>query len=534
MDASTNSNATWSLISKWIHECRTRHPKCTKTTETVPWQPTRLLYVGNDQTPALNLHISDRAIPAEPYLSLSHCWGKIQIKRLLTADMKSMIENIEIRDLPKTFRDAIAITRKLGVRFLWIDSLCIVQDSVEDWQTEALTMQDVYRYAQLNIAATGSTDGNGGCFVTRDPLLVQSLHVNASWKGDSGSYCISNSAFWRHGVNRAPLNTRAWVLQERVLAPRTLHFGADQVYWECNEKNACETFPDGVPASMIDETDTPRIQAAEDASADGDGARLRCFSEEWFGLLRPDPAMKYYDMWSNTVTAYTRCHLTYGTDKLIALSGVVKQFQDLLQDEYLAGIWKRHLPYHLLWFKERPSLTQRATDSQNYRAPSWSWASVDGEIMDYPISNIDGAKLLIQIKEIQTYAVNVDTTGQCKGGLLRLRAFLKPAKCSKVEDDDLHFITFDSEDSGGGMYEGLYQTFAFPDYVDISQSPDIFCMPIHTFEFGEEESRTYGLILEKTGEDEATFKRVGQFKSEFDDCRIFDQAILQLEDVVII
>ncbi|KAH6681907.1 hypothetical protein B0J14DRAFT_680105 [Halenospora varia] len=199
-------------------------------------------------------------------------------------------------------------------------------------------MQDIYRYAQLNIAAAGSADGNGGCFVTRDPLLVKVLHVNASWKWGPGSYSISNFAIWRHGINRAPLNTRVWVLQERVLAHRTIHFGSDQVYWECNEKNACETFPDGVSANIIDETGTPRIHAAEYASAHRDRSRLRCFSEEWVGLLRPDPAMKYHDIWPNTVTAYTRRHLMYGTDKLIALFGVMKQFQNLLQDEYLAGI----------------------------------------------------------------------------------------------------------------------------------------------------------------------------------------------------
>lgn len=111
--------------------------------------------------------------------------------------------------------------------------------------------------------------------------------------------------------------------------------------------------------------------------------------------------------------------------------------------------------------------------------------------------------------DIHTHATNVDTTGQCKGGLLRLRAFFKPAKWDKVEDDDLHFITFGSEDSGGGMYEGLYQTWTFPDYVGISQSPDIFCLPIHTFEFGGQESRTFGLILEQAGKNERIFKRVG-------------------------
>jgi hypothetical protein len=538
---STKSDVTWSLALKWLHECRTRHTRCSTTPTTVPWLPTRLIYVGTAQVPALHLHITDGATSAEPYVSLSHCWGKIQIKRLLKADIKSMIEYIEIKELPKTFQDAIVITRKLGVQYLWIDSLCIIQDSVEDWQSEALTMEDVYKNAQLNIAATGSADGNGGCFVTRDPLLVQSIYIHASWNWAPGNYRISNSAVWRHGVNRAPLNTRAWVMQERVLAARTLHFGSEQVYWECNEKNACETFPDGVPLSLIDETGTPRIQTTEHSGTYG--ARLRCFSEEWFGLLKPDPAMRYYDIWSNMIEAYSRCHLTHGTDILIAISGVVKQLQGLLHDEYFAGIWKSHLPYHLLWFKERPSPTRRPIDIQDYRAPSWSWASIDGEITDYPISNMEGAKILIEVLEVQSHTVNADPTSQCTGGLLRLRAFLKPAKWEKVGGDELYFLIFGSEgsegsggsgSSGDGIYEGIYQSIAFPDYIDISQSPDIFCVPIHTFELNDEESRTYGLILEGSGEGGNVFRRVGQFKSEFDDCRIFDQAMLQRQDIIII
>lgn len=496
------------------------------------WQPTRLLYVGTTQAPTLQLHITDRGAPAQPYLSLSHCWGRIQIKCLLQADMKSMMERIEICDLPKTFQDAISITRRLGVEFIWIDSLCIIQDSVEDWQREASMMEDIYKNAQLNIAATGSSDGNGGCFGTRDPLLIQRTHVSAGWTWASGNYRIYDSAVWRHGVNRAPLNTRAWVVQERILARRILHYGAYQVYWECNEKLACEAFPNRLPRSLTDETDTPRFQSTESSVADG--VRLRCFSEEWFGLLKPDASLRYYDVWSNTVVAYSRCHLTYETDKLIAISGIAKQLQSLLRDEYLAGIWKRHLPYHLLWFMERPSLTARATDVPNYRAPSWSWASVDGVITDHPISNIEGEKILIEVLDAQTYSLTADRTAQCKGGLIRLRGFLKPAKWARVEDDDLHFLIFDDGESSDGSYDGIYQSIAFPDYIDISQSPNIFCLPIHTFELADEESRTYGLILESVGKSEDTFRRVGQFKSEFDDCRFFSQAVFQQQDVVIV
>ena len=141
---------------KWLHECRTRHTRCFTTPTTIPWQPIRLVYIGTSQAPTLHLHITQRATSTEPYVSLSHCWDEIQIKRLLKADIERIIEYIEIKELPKTFQDAIAITRKLGVQYFWVDSLRIIQDSIEDWQSEALIMEDVYRNAQLNIAAAGS------------------------------------------------------------------------------------------------------------------------------------------------------------------------------------------------------------------------------------------------------------------------------------------------------------------------------------------------------------------------------------------
>ncbi len=164
------------------------------------------------------------------YMTLSHCWGQLHIKRLETATLDQMCDGINLDELPRTFQDAIKFTRALDVRFLWIDSLCIIQDSVTDWAAEAGTMKDVYKHAFCNIAAP---DGRSGCFVEKDPQLSKVRRVQP--ENDSTLYDLVADELWLHNVDKAPLNTRAWVVQERYLSPRILHCSRQQLFWECCE-----------------------------------------------------------------------------------------------------------------------------------------------------------------------------------------------------------------------------------------------------------------------------------------------------------
>jgi hypothetical protein len=188
----------------------------------------------------VQLHISDAAAPVSRYTTLSHCWGKIEIRKLTNANLLDSIKGFNIDELPKTFQDAIAITRRLKVRYLWIDSLCIIQDSVEDWNDESSKMEDVYANGFCNIAATGAPDGRTGCFVERNPVLAQacrisneSVHKSSLRRG--GPYDFVTEDLRSDGILGAPLNRRAWVVQERMLSPRIIHFGKNQVFWECLE-----------------------------------------------------------------------------------------------------------------------------------------------------------------------------------------------------------------------------------------------------------------------------------------------------------
>lgn len=238
--SNTSSSESWELALRWIQNCKANHLKC-NTESRENWLPTRVLDVGTMDKPSLRLHITNNSTLRSPYVTLSHCWGKIEIKQLKMANLNDFIEGINIAELTKTFQDAIQISRRLNIRFLWIDSLCIIQDSKdqEDWLKESVVMGDIYRHAYCNIAATAAPDGRTGCFLDRNPILAQPFRVRIDgWPGPhskSNIYHVAPQVFWQQGLLQAPLLQRAWVVQERTLAPRVIHFGRGQLFWECHE-----------------------------------------------------------------------------------------------------------------------------------------------------------------------------------------------------------------------------------------------------------------------------------------------------------
>ena len=173
LPVSTANNACFELMEQWNSNCDARHDKC-RSSRNTNWLPTRLINVGDDDD-NIRLCLSTSLPAGTQYISLSHCWGKNQILRCLTTNIDQLMHSVPFSSLSNTFRDAMHITRRLGSKFnishVWIDSLCIVQDSPDDWLGEASRMGNVYANAWCNIAATASTDGSGGCFRIRDPIL---------------------------------------------------------------------------------------------------------------------------------------------------------------------------------------------------------------------------------------------------------------------------------------------------------------------------------------------------------------------------
>jgi hypothetical protein len=208
--------------------------------------------VGTPSSPHLRLHITNADSPVSSYAAVSHCWGGIEnVKQLREANLVSMIHEIDPNELSWTFRDAITVTRRIGLQYLWIDSLCIIQDSIEDWTRESSKMREVHKNCLVNISATAAPDGDSGRFWTRNPARARTCRViiERAAKGKmiakSRTFDLVSRQLWADSIYKAPLNRRGWVVQEQFLAPRIIHFSRYQVFWECQQlvRILCYLFP---------------------------------------------------------------------------------------------------------------------------------------------------------------------------------------------------------------------------------------------------------------------------------------------------
>lgn len=339
-----------------------KHANCTKTT--IPTLPTRVIAVGDDQVPP-------RLVIAEPnqqayYAALSHCWGGSTPTKTITATVKEYTTSLPA-DLPKTFLDAIKVTRVLGIPYLWIDSLCIIQDSAEDWQHEASRMAQVYANAYVTIFADAAPDSTSGFLdsPSREPTAMFSIPFMTQ-NLDEGVLHIRERGFlaeelpfhtWttKRDKGRSKLSTRGWVFQERLLSPRTLHFSHNEMAWECRSVCECEC-----SATSLRTLRTTSVI-------------------KHFLYPQEIDASKVQASWrSDIVPAYTQLDLTFSTDRLPAIEGLASAASKLRSDdEYFFGLWRNSIKADLMWHISRfETPSHRIVDGG---APTWSWASVTGD-----------------------------------------------------------------------------------------------------------------------------------------------------------
>lgn len=240
----------------WRRDCAENHAKCNKKYTALRY-PTRLSDVGAlGEATQVRLCLTVDYMPIEPYVALSHCWGNPQhVPRLTTQNEDVLRAGFDVASLPKTYVDAICVARRLRVRWLWIDSLCIIQDSADDWRHEAGSMGQIYQNSILTIAALDGADCTRGCFFDRNPSLVECPRIRAQWSPTltfAEPYLLVNCDVWNR-VCKAPLARRAWCFQERLLSTRMLYFARKQIYWECLAQTACESLPIGLPEILLDE-----------------------------------------------------------------------------------------------------------------------------------------------------------------------------------------------------------------------------------------------------------------------------------------
>lgn len=325
--------------------------------------PTRLVEVTTeDGSESLRL-ITSPAHATDKYVALSYCWGQASTLRLEANNVSSLHKSIGIKALPQTIQDAISLTRYIGIRYLWVDALCIIQGrdktALADWARESSRMHDVFGGAWLTIMAASGTSSDAGLFVNRPAqvdLCKQGARISVG--SNKSEHAVLGPEPKTSALNQEPLGTRGWAFQEAILSSRQLIFGTSGMAWKCP---SCECH---------ENTNGPFLSK--------DVAELQS--------SRKEMALQLYEQWTEVVESYSKTQLTYKSDRLPAISGLAgiirEEMYSCMMRRYCFGLWRNDIIQQLMWRHDGCLVNgRREYDRQSeYRAPSWSWASVDGAV----------------------------------------------------------------------------------------------------------------------------------------------------------
>lgn len=470
------------LAKKWLDACLETHQSCKVADQRLP---TRLIDL--DCNPIRLVKSSD-LITKPRYATLSHCWGTQDFYKLQQDTLEDFMTAIPEEKFTKTFRDAIYIARSLGLRYLWIDSLCIIQLCKTDWRHESALMSSIYSGSAVTIAAAGATDGTKGCFL-KPPGFVGKIRFEPT---TDETWDIAPSKFYS-SVAQSHLAGRAWAVQERILSPRILHFSKTEVFWECRVCDASESFPEGSP------------------------------DFEHQNVFHPD-RKPLSEIWHTIVQLYTRAKLTFPNDKMVAISGIAQKAFEESGDQYLAGLWRKDIELQLIWRQQSPG--RRLLSGSKYRAPSWSWASVDEKGFVYYLPR---RKELEYVYHAHVIGANVvpagnEVFGELVGGELQMSysvmlvGGLKSISALEWNNPDVKDIKYYEVEID--TLEGEKESFhVYPDSDELD-GRDVYLLPVlEVLGKGKYNKRSVqGLMVLPTGRMKGEYSRAGFFEfSRFDE-----------------
>ncbi|KAK5939666.1 hypothetical protein PMZ80_008046 [Knufia obscura] len=527
-DATTGDPYSSELANLWMQRCDTEHKVCRKRREQRQVMlPTRVIDVSRE--PPFLFEPPDHL--SADYTCLSHCWGKSQQSKTETTSISSRRNAIVVSGMPKTFQDAVAITRNLGIQYLWIDSLCIIQDSAEDWTRESAQMGRIYRDAAVTIFAEFADSDDGGCFMPRtgkDTALCRTPMFDSLarlFTDDSNSSTTSfiqaklhhsgtGSMPEQHHVfetvrtldprSSKPLNSRGWVLQETILSFRSLIHDQHEVRWTCPQMRACECIPEGSTRQSWLERDRTPIKDAENIG-----------NKELFNA------------WAGIVSEFTKRNLTFGKDKLPAMAGLAAEMAHHKQSLYLAGLWKDSLRENLAWSippKSAKAPPRETKKPPAYRAPTWSWASIEGKVTPmFEFSNMHDSKeahsgrfkratqLQCEILDCWTKPLSqLNPFGEVHSGQLVLRGRLGRAMCGLPVDTEFHVGRTPIHEMLTGHVLGWLDADVTP-ASNRDKLDEVWCIPLYNW---WSDLRCLALVpaisqkVSKTGAD-TVYERVG-------------------------
>ncbi|KAK7182542.1 hypothetical protein PSPO01_11332 [Paraphaeosphaeria sporulosa] len=375
------SGSAFNLIQDWVKECNEKHSICSEYAGTLKL-PGRFLHIKHEDD-VYKVHLQESPEEGCRYIALSHCWGE---QPLLTTTVDNLSERkggIQWELLPLTFQHAIQICAGLGVEYLWIDSLCILQGNEDDWARESEKMASIYANSWLTIAAAAARDSSYGCLPKGNAFKTYFLPA----KSPDGAPRRVNARrlqtpfhsrdHLRYASNELPLFQRAWVFQERILAKRVLYMCEDEMMFECFANIRCECSDiDTDVRQTVNKTDYMGIKYL----FQGLVHQWSMYSTGWSVFL-PFRPTGILETWDYLVHHYARRKITYHRDRLPGFAGIAKKISGTrAMGRYCAGLWEYRLEECMLWYilptteDVVPLPPIRKSDS----APSWSWASVNG------------------------------------------------------------------------------------------------------------------------------------------------------------
>ncbi|KAF2821528.1 HET-domain-containing protein [Ophiobolus disseminans] len=339
------------LLKEWTRVCDSEHDTCRRNEDHKPTIPTRLIEVG------ACLRLVDAADVKSPrYVALSHCWGPLKENEKFCTyknNIQLLKKHIDLDTLPRTFRDAVTVARGLGIDYVWIDSLCIIQDDDDDWQNESRKMEQIFNVAYCTIGASSAKSSLDGFLTNPLPRDVVALPFGT---GNAAYACIDIDDF--HGdVELGPLNSRGWVLQERALSRRTIFFTSTQVYWECGADIHCETLAhlENTKVALLGDANFPN--AAVGHYKDGRQLLIQDLYERYSGL------------------AFTK-----SADRAVAVLGLQERLARTFNTKAAFGLFEAYFARGLLWKRRDFQLMNTIPQPRGRRIPSWSSLSKEGRI----------------------------------------------------------------------------------------------------------------------------------------------------------
>lgn len=497
----SGSPHAFGLMGEWFQNCKSNHPVCRQTisSETMSASerhklPTRLVDIGPPGSNVEPCLVETTGHPDGQWVALSHCWGEVQNHPLKTTrdNLVERLAGIPPSSMPKSFMDAVAVTKALGLRYIWIDSLCIIQENEDDWLAESKHMGSVYEEAVLTIAASSAENSTKGLFIRRsyaelEVPTVQVPFINERGPGgvseQLGEYSIDME--WRHEPfmkELDPMDTalskRGWATQEWILSRRIIHFLDNGMVWVCKSHAGTET--------------------------------------GYYIVGRGLPREELSNEWGQIVQEHSSRLFTYARDRLISLDGLASKYRHLKpQDDFYAfGIWGSDMPLHLLWSPRM--LTWEIKDQP------WSWASYPREIW-------------FRVRQIATRHDCESFKSQCsilqvdlKTGMLKLMARKKEIHSNltrkfEFDPEDEHSFLRERANHLTGCYITMSDTHTEPfgwavfddarrggSILKSREDQHIYFLYLSDVEFSTPPySESYGLLLVEAPHGKEGFLRIG-------------------------